>query len=298
MSAQIKKPASGTVRRTSVRPTLSVPATSRYPSHAPLIQPHHTTAIPTQSRPHSVPSSVSTPLQVKKTVFPATRYPAHTPLIQPHHVIQSAAAPARAFEKTDRPTPVVPASPDVSTHVDPEARPSVPNLRPDDALAIEEETSSELAEIEPAIDRENRIVYRVGTIVAIAIVVLSGTFVSVRPLLMNVSTVSPTPTPAPIALPTTAPLPPKSGITLDIYNGTGVAGRAGTMKTTITAAGYTVQTIGNAKKRAATTEIHVSDDIPSAFTDELQTLLGTREAIIPDLEGVGRIQITLGADIK
>jgi hypothetical protein len=279
MPAQVKKPLSRTVSRASVRPMASIP-TNRYPAHAPLIEEKHRAPVPLVIKQASQ-TRQGVPVRAGATAT-STHYPLHIPLIQPHHT-PTTPLYEKKLSVTPEPETTIAAVPDVSL---------------DAALEIEHSESSSLAEIEPAIERENRMVYQVGTIIAISIVLLSVMFLSVRPFLMNLSSGSPVPSPTPVARPTAVPLPPKSGFSIDIYNGTGVAGRAGTLKTTLMSAGFTVKTVGNAKKRTATTEIHVTSDVPSAYTDELRSLLGAIGTVVFDLKDTGNIQITLGSDSK
>ncbi|MEK7526708.1 MAG: LytR C-terminal domain-containing protein [Patescibacteria group bacterium] len=93
----------------------------------------------------------------------------------------------------------------------------------------------------------------------------------------------PSPTPAfeetatetPEATSTAAPIS-KADIKIEIQNGTGVAGEAGFLQTTLKAMGFENITVGNAATQdATTTTITFSSKVPSQIQDELTTKLKT-----------------------
>jgi hypothetical protein len=86
----------------------------------------------------------------------------------------------------------------------------------------------------------------------------------------------PTPTPAPTSAPAESPTPAasvnKEDVTIDIFNGSGVTGQAGTIQSALEAADYTQITVGNADDTVDTT-IQYGPGIGSDIIDEIEAIL-------------------------
>lgn len=84
----------------------------------------------------------------------------------------------------------------------------------------------------------------------------------------------PTPTPVtPTAAPTQKPVK-LSAFTISVLNGSGIAGKAATEKATLTAAGFTVSSVGNAaNSNFSKTEISAKSSVDQAFLAKLENTL-------------------------
>lgn len=88
------------------------------------------------------------------------------------------------------------------------------------------------------------------------------------------SSATPSPSATPSSNPTASPTPdPKSSLKIRILNGTTIAGKAATAKTTLTKAGYTVRLIGNASAQNYTSSIIYYQTGKLADAQAIQTAL-------------------------
>jgi hypothetical protein len=99
----------------------------------------------------------------------------------------------------------------------------------------------------------------------------------------------PTPSPEPTEAPPTPTPVDRSAITIEVLNGAGISGAAGTTADTLAAMGYTIADTGNAANSNYTeTEIYLSSDFPEEmqafFLDELEDEFGPA-TLTGDLEG-------------
>lgn len=101
-------------------------------------------------------------------------------------------------------------------------------------------------------------------IIGFIIIKLSGGTVAIPEIM-----VKPTPTPTVAPLPTATPTPAfdKTTLKIQVLNGSGIAGMAGKMKTTLEEKGYTVVGTGNAKTyEYEKTEIQTTPDVEAALS--------------------------------
>lgn len=143
--------------------------------------------------------------------------------------------------------------------------------------------------------------------IALSIALLLGTLVIANNEFgfVDLGGQKPTPTPAPTSAPVETPTPAastkKEDVTIDIFNGSGVTGQAGTIQSALEAADFTQITVGNADDTVDTT-IQYGAGIGSDIIDEIEAIL-KEEGLNPTSEmddGIedNHVVITTGSEGK
>lgn len=103
------------------------------------------------------------------------------------------------------------------------------------------------------------------------------------------------PTQAPSATPSQTPATTdRSGVTVQIQNGTGTTGDAALAKSIVSKLGYTKVTAGNASTQTATeTTIIYSSDVPLAIVTELSQAIEKTFSPVKSQSGSGKMAITI-----
>ncbi len=125
-----------------------------------------------------------------------------------------------------------------------------------------------------------------------------------------VSGLSDLPTPTETAIPTKSPSPTpastptatqRSGVSIEVQNGTGTTGDAALAKAAIEKMGYTKVTTGNATNQTATsTTVRYSSDVPAIVISEItQSLAASFGSATPDatLTGKMTVQVITGPKV-
>lgn len=121
---------------------------------------------------------------------------------------------------------------------------------------------------------------------------------------MNIIGAKPTATPVPTAQPTATPTPQSVNLqsyTVSVLNGSGVAGKAASVKSSLTTAGFKVGTVGNADNNNYTkTEIAAKSSVSQAYLTKLETELQknfTVDSTVASLpsSSASDVSVTLGS---
>lgn len=171
-------------------------------------------------------------------------------------------------------TPVAPVvdtpHPQILSQAQASGSPPEEQAQPEDLEAMLEDTGDE-----SVLDQKNSILFTVGAIVTVAIIVAT---LSIFVIYLNAPKVI---TEAVVEKQTevTAPTPTQkpTPVTVEVLNGSGVAGKAAKGAGVLTDHGYTVVATGNTKKQA-TTELFVSSSLQpaaiSSLLSDMTTLFG------------------------
>lgn len=180
------------------------------------------------------------------------------------------------------PIPVIPTDAPIASEVL-----SVPSAEADAPIEL---TGALANPEESPVEATNRWLYRAGIIGAIGIVVLSIVIWTISQTTTRPTSLVPIPTPE-VTVPTVTAAPvmtDKSLWLFEVYNGSGVAGRAGTIAQKLRASGYQVIVVGNADTLQTGSVLRVRP----ALSFELPRLIQELSSIVPiatssaDLSGV------------
>lgn len=233
--------------------------------------------------PTSAPATTTTPTpltqpqdQAKTTIEALDAEP-----VQSQATATTTTPPATAPAQEPAPTP----SPDPATSTATPATSTTPSTTPTNTTPVAPTTTSS-HEKKPApptptygeipLEKKNSQLYHIGIALFIIILGLTGILLYLRGTATSQQaeqTEEIVATPVPTEAPTPEPTPEivqleKSEITLEILNGTGVAGLAGSTSTTFENLGYTVESVGNADDTDANQLI-----VASKYAEQIEPLL-------------------------
>ena len=143
-----------------------------------------------------------------------------------------------------------------------------PSLHPEPAEDLEDMLEDDAED--SSLEKKNTVLYWMGMILTIGIILLTGVVFTIYITIPKVvkqdgektSAEAPHVTPTPIQF-------RASDITIDVLNGSGIAGAAAKGAAKLTEKGYTVIATGNAKKQG-TTQLFIAPTVPSSAIASIQ----------------------------
>jgi hypothetical protein len=173
--------------------------------------------------------------------------------------------PAKPAPKKTKPSVV--SNHDTADTPHPQIIPRNTDVAPQEEVPVDLEAMLEQDAAEPVIDKKNNMLYVGGLTITIAIIALT---IFVFAVYMKSPKTEVREDEAPASAteeqsrqPSPTPVVRVSDVTIEVYNGSGVAGAAAKAAKQLSDKGYTVVKTGNIKKQA-TTEVFISSDIPLA----------------------------------